>query len=200
MRDDRPIMENDKESSLAELCTKTLALIGEDPHREGLLKTPLRVAKSLSFLTCGYQANPQEVITSALFENEARDNEGAPMMICVRDIELFSMCEHHMLPFFGRVHIAYFPKNSIIGLSKLPRLVEVFSRRLQVQERLTRDIMCALDRGLHPQGVAVAIEATHLCMRMRGVQSENAETMTLSTCGLFDQAEHRATFLDYLKR
>ena len=190
-------LDDDLIKKLASHSAETLTIIGEDPRREGLLKTPERVAKSLSFLTSGYRMNAQDVINSALFTHS--NGMRSPMMVCVQEIEVYSMCEHHMLPFFGRAHIAYFPDQSIIGLSKMPRLIEVFARRLQVQERLTQEIMEALNEGLKPLGVAVAIEASHLCMMMRGVQSQTAQTFTIATCGLFDHAEHRAEFLSRIK-
>jgi len=169
---------------------RQLELIGEDPEREGLKKTPNRVAKALSWLTRGYELDPKEVIGDALFE-EAHEN-----MVMVRDIEMYSMCEHHMLPFFGKVHIAYIPNGKIVGLSKLPRVVEVFARRLQVQERLGEQIANALDDVLQPKGVGVVIEAVHLCMMMRGVEKQSSRTITSSLRGLFrDDAKTRSEFL-----
>src|SRR5678810_1396056 len=155
-------------------------LLGEDPDREGLKRTPQRVATALAWLTRGYEMDVQHVVNGALF-----DAEGATNMIMVRDIELYSLCEHHMLPFFGRAHIAYIPNGSIVGLSKLPRIVEVFARRLQVQERLTEQIASALDDVLAPMGVGVVIEAYHLCMMMRGVEKQNSKTITSAVRGLF---------------
>ena len=167
-----------------------LQLIGEDPKREGLLKTPERVAKSMGWLTRGYGMTASEVIGDALF---AEDHEN---MVMVRDIELYSMCEHHMLPFFGRAHIAYIPHGKIVGLSKLPRVVEVFARRLQVQERLGEQIANALDEVLRPKGVGVVIEAVHLCMMMRGVEQQGSRTITSSLRGAFrDDAKTRSEFL-----
>ena len=167
-----------------------LEFVGEDPDREGLLKTPSRVAKSLSWLTRGYEQNAKEVIGDALFE-EAHEN-----MVMVRDIEMYSMCEHHMLPFFGRVHVAYIPNGRIVGLSKLPRVVDVFARRLQVQERLGEQIANALEEVLMPHGVGVVIEAVHLCMMMRGVEKQSSRTITSSLRGLFrDDAKTRSEFL-----
>ena len=162
-----------------ELVRRQLALIGEDPERDGLLKTPERVAKSLTWLTRGYDETPESVIGDALFEESHRS------MVMVRDIELYSMCEHHMLPFFGKAHIAYIPNGRIVGLSKLPRVVEVFARRLQVQERLTEDVAAALDRVLRPAGVGVVVEAVHLCMMMRGVEKQNSRTITSAVRGSF---------------
>jgi GTP cyclohydrolase I len=162
------------------IIRQTLELIGEDPDREGLQRTPKRVAASLAWLTRGYEMDVREVIGKGLF-----DAEGASNMVMVRDIELYSLCEHHMLPFYGKAHVAYIPNGKIVGLSKLPRVVEVFARRLQVQERLTEQIATALDDALHPQGVGVVIEAYHLCMMMRGVEKQNSKTITSAVRGLF---------------
>lgn len=167
-----------------------LHLIGEDPDREGLVKTPERVAKAMGWLTRGYSLTARGVVGDALFEE---DHEN---MVMVRDIELYSMCEHHMLPFFGKAHIAYIPNGKIVGLSKLPRVVEVFARRLQVQERLGEQIANALDEVLQPKGVGVVIEAVHLCMMMRGVEKQGSRTITSSLRGAFrDDAKTRAEFL-----
>jgi len=159
---------------------RQLELIGEDPDREGLKLTPQRVALSLAWLTRGYEMDVHQVIGQGVF-----DAEGATNMVMVRDIELYSLCEHHMLPFFGKAHIAYIPNGKIVGLSKLPRVVEVFARRLQVQERLTEQIAGAIDEALNPQGVGVVIEAFHLCMMMRGVEKQNSKTITSAVRGLF---------------
>lgn len=156
-----------------------LQRIGEDPHREGLLKTPERVAKALQFLTHGYDLNPDEIIKSALFSEEYSE------MVLVKDIEVYSMCEHHMLPFFGKAHIAYIPNGTIVGLSKIPRIVDAYARRLQVQERLTIEIRDCIQRTLNPKGVAVVIECIHMCMAMRGVQKQNSSTTTSAFTGLF---------------
>jgi GTP cyclohydrolase I len=161
------------------LVRRQLELLGEDPEREGLLKTPERVAKSLAWLTRGYDSDVRDVIGDALFEEEHEN------MVMVRDIELYSMCEHHMLPFFGKAHIAYIPAGKIVGLSKLPRIVDVFARRLQVQERLTEQIAQAIDEVLAPKGVGVVIEAVHLCMMMRGVEKQNSKTITSALKGQF---------------
>jgi GTP cyclohydrolase I len=161
-----------------------LETLGEDPAREGLVKTPERVAKAYQFLTHGYRMDPHAILSKALFEEDYSE------MILVKDIEVFSLCEHHMLPFFGKAHIAYIPNGKIVGLSKLPRVVDVFARRLQVQERLTMQIRDAIQEVLQPQGVAVVIEATHLCMVMRGVQKQHSSTTTSAMSGTFlsDQA------------
>ena len=162
-----------------ELVRRQLELIGEDPDRDGLIKTPSRVAASLSWLTNGYAMEPLDAIGDALFE-ESHEN-----MVMVRDIEVYSMCEHHMLPFYGKAHVAYIPNGKIVGLSKLPRLVDIFARRLLVQERLTDQIAQALSDVLEPHGVGVVIEARHLCMMMRGVQKQNSVTITSAVRGVF---------------
>jgi len=162
-----------------ELIRRELELLGEDPKREGLLKTPLRVSNSLQFLTEGYDSSAEAVVGKGIFKEE-HDN-----MIMVRDIELYSLCEHHMLPFFGKAHVAYIPNGKIVGLSKIPRIVDVYARRLQVQERLTEQIAEGLCRVLNPSGVGVVIEAYHLCMMMRGVQKQNSKTITSALTGAF---------------
>ena len=164
---------------MQELVRNMLVAIGEDPEREGLLKTPERVEKSMKFLTSGYSQNLEEVVNGALFEAESDD------MIIVRDIEFFSMCEHHMLPFFGKCHVGYIPKKRILGLSKVARIVDMFARRLQIQERMTRQIASALMEILDAEGVGVVIEAQHLCMQMRGVEKQNSFTTTSSMQGSF---------------
>jgi len=153
--------------------------IGEDPAREGLLKTPERVAKALQYLTHGYDINPADILKSALFHEEYSE------MVIVKDIEVYSMCEHHMLPFFGKAHVAYIPNGTIVGLSKIPRVVDAFSRRLQVQERLTIEIRDCIQQTLNPKGVAVVIECAHMCMQMRGVQKQNSVTTSSAFTGLF---------------
>ncbi|SDR83482.1 GTP cyclohydrolase I FolE [Gramella sp. MAR_2010_147] len=163
--------------------------VGEDPGREGVLKTPERAAKAMQFLTQGYSMDAEKILKKAVFE------ESYDEMVVVKDIELYSLCEHHMLPFFGKAHIAYIPNGKIIGLSKLPRVVDVFARRLQVQERLTHDILECLNRTLQPQGVAVVIEAVHMCMMMRGVQKQNSATTTSGFRGQFKEIETRNEFL-----
>ena len=185
-----------------EECTKSLSSnykevivnLGEDPSREGLLKTPERVAKAMQFLTQGYDQNPQEILKSAMFAEKYDE------MVIVKDIELYSLCEHHMLPFFGKCHIAYIPDGHIVGLSKFPRMVDAFSRRLQVQERLTDQIRDCLDETLNPQGVAVCIEAQHLCMQMRGVQKQSSITTTSAFSGAFMEEDiTRQEFMSLVK-
>ena len=175
---------------LEQLVRLQLELLGEDPDRDGLLKTPERVAKSLKWLTRGYERDAKQVIGDALFD-ECHSN-----MVMVRDIELYSLCEHHMLPFYGKAHVAYIPDGKIVGLSKLPRVVDVFAQRLQVQERLTEQIATALTDVLEPLGVGVVIEAYHLCMMMRGVQKQNSKTITSALRGVFrDDPKTRDEFL-----
>ncbi len=175
--------------------SRTLAVIGEDPDRPGLERTPHRVAKSTLFLTQGYDMCAREILESALFEEE--NNQ----MILVRDIEMYSLCEHHMIPFFGKTHIAYIPDGKIVGLSKLARVVDVFARRLQVQERMTLQIRDAINDVLEPQGVAVIVEATHLCMVMRGVQKQHSITVTSAMSGVFlDKPDTRAEFMKLIAR
>lgn len=174
---------------LVEDYRSILGLIGEDPDREGLVKTPERLAKAMQFLTQGYQLDAHEILNSAKF------HEPVSEMIVVKDIELYSLCEHHMLPFFGKAHIAYIPNGWITGLSKIARVVDVYARRLQVQERLTVEIMNAIKETLNPVGVAVVIEAQHLCMMMRGVQKQNSETTTSAFDGEFQKNSTRSEFL-----
>ena len=172
---------------------KILRLLGEDPAREGLLKTPERVAKSLSYLTQGYNVDAKAILKSAVFEEDYNE------MILVRDIDVFSLCEHHLLPFIGKAHVAYIAQNHIVGLSKIPRIVDAFARRLQVQERLTVQIRDAIDEVLQPLGTAVVIEATHLCMSMRGVEKQNALTATSAMSGTFlSEATARAEFMQLI--
>ena len=163
--------------------------LGEDANREGLIKTPERAVKALKFLTQGYKQNPEKILTSALFSQEYSE------MVIVKDIELYSLCEHHMLPFFGKAHVAYIPNGKIVGLSKIPRVVDVFARRLQVQERLTHEILESIDSVLQPLGTAVVIEAKHMCMMMRGVQKQNSITTTSAFTGEFRNVETRNEFL-----
>ncbi len=174
---------------LADSYKAVLGALGEDVNREGLEKTPLRVAKSNLFLTQGYKMNAVDIINSAKFK------ESYSEMVIVKDIELYSMCEHHMLPFFGKAHIAYIPNGYITGLSKLARVVDCFARRLQVQERMTHQILDSVQEALNPLGVAVVIEAKHLCMMMRGVQKQNSSTTTSAFCGEFEKETTRAEFL-----
>jgi GTP cyclohydrolase I len=179
-------------STTAELALRfrdALGLIGEDPQREGLLKTPERAGKALQFLTHGYGLDAAKILRSAMFKEDYRE------MLIVKDIELYSLCEHHMLPFFGKAHIAYIPNGHIVGLSKLPRVVDVFARRLQVQERLTMQIRDSIQDTLNPAGVAVVIEATHMCMVMRGVQKQNSTTTSSAFTGAFEQDTTRSEFL-----
>ncbi len=177
------------------LVEQLLSLLGEDAAREGLVKTPERVAKAFRFFTQGYQQDVDEVLNGALYSVKYDE------MVVVRDIDFFSLCEHHLLPFYGKCHVAYIPNERIVGLSKIPRLVEVFSRRLQVQERLTVQIAEALQEKLHPQGVAVVIEARHLCMMMRGVETPNAVAVTSSMHGVFlSQQKTREELLELIRR
>ena len=164
-------------------------LLGEDKLREGLLKTPERAAKAMKFLTKGYEQDPKQILHSAMFEETYNE------MVIVKDIELYSLCEHHMLPFFGKAHIAYIPNGHIVGLSKIPRVVDVFARRLQVQERLTEQILDCINDTLQPNGVAVVIEASHMCMMMRGVQKQNSNTTTSGFRGAFKDTDTRNEFL-----
>jgi GTP cyclohydrolase I len=196
-RDSRPDIADSRDAQVAaspELeatVRQQLQMIGEDPGREGLLDTPRRVAKSLRWLTQGYRTCVEDVVGTGVFQSEGHNN-----MVMVRDIELYSLCEHHMLPFFGKAHVAYIPSDRIVGLSKIPRIVDVFARRLQVQERLTEQIASALDDVLKPTGVGVVIEAFHLCMMMRGVEKQNSKTITSAVRGAFkDDAKTREEFL-----
>lgn len=176
-------------SGLVKNYRETLTLLGEDAAREGLEKTPLRLAKAMQFLTQGYQQDANGILNSAKFHEEVSE------MIIVKDIELYSMCEHHMLPFYGKAHVAYIPNGWITGLSKIAKVVDVYSRRLQVQERLTHQILNSIKETLNPLGVAVVIEASHLCMMMRGVQKQNSVTTTSAFWGEFEKNETRSEFL-----
>ncbi len=171
--------KDDVTSKISSVYKNIISDLGENPNREGLLKTPERVAKALQFLTHGYDIKPEEILKSALFQEEYSE------MLIVKDIEVYSMCEHHMLPFFGKAHIAYIPNGTIVGLSKIPRVVDAFSRRLQVQERLTIEIRDCIQETLKPKGVAVVIECSHMCMQMRGVQKQNSVTTSSAFTGLF---------------
>jgi GTP cyclohydrolase I len=180
-------------ASLEELTRELLVRLGEDPDREGLLRTPERFAKAYQYLTKGYKEDPADVLNGALYSVDYDE------MVIVKDIEMFSLCEHHMLPFFGKVHIAYIPKGKVVGLSKLPRLVEVFARRLQVQERLTVEIAEAIQNAIRPLGVGVVIEARHLCMMMRGVEKQHSATVTSSMLGAFRAPQTRQEFLALIR-
>ena len=173
------VYNEERVERLAYHCREILALLGEDPEREGLLKTPMRVARAMSFCTKGYEQDPVEIINSAIFEEEYQQ------MVLVKDIELFSMCEHHMMPFVGKAHVAYIPNGRITGLSKIARVVECYARRLQVQERLTVQIRDCIQQALDPIGVAVVIEASHMCMQMRGVEKLGSATTTSAFTGIF---------------
>ena len=180
--------------SLKEHYSKVLELIGEDPSREGLIKTPERVAKAMQFLTQGYEMNATEILQSAMF------SEDYSQMVLVKEIEFYSLCEHHLLPFFGKAHIAYIPDGYIVGLSKLPRVVDTFSRRLQVQERLTNEIRDCIQNTLKPKGVAVVMEARHLCMQMRGVEKQSSLTTTSAFSGAFLESEKtRSEFMNLIR-
>jgi len=174
---------------LEEHYTEILKLVGEDPEREGLLATPTRVAKAQQFLTQGYNQNPDEIVRSALF------TEAYSEMVVVKDIEVYSMCEHHMLPFYGKAHVGYIPNGKVVGLSKIPRVIDAFARRLQLQERLTHQILECLHQALNPIGVAVVIEASHFCMMMRGVQKQNSSTTTSAFRGEFEKSQTRNEFI-----
>jgi len=174
---------------LVDNYTNIITELGEDVTREGIAKTPERASKAMQFLTSGYCQDPAEILRSAMFAEDYHD------MVIVKDIELYSLCEHHILPFFGKAHIAYIPNGHIVGLSKIPRIVDVFARRLQVQERLTHDILECINDTLKPKGVAVVIEASHMCMMMRGVQKQNSVTTTSGFRGQFEKIETRSEFL-----
>ena len=170
-----------------------LSILGEDPEREGLQKTPMRVAKAMQILTRGYTQDPRKVLTDALFEEKYNQ------MVIVKDIDFFSLCEHHILPFYGKVHVAYIPNGYITGLSKIARVVDIFSHRLQVQERMTQQIKDCIDETLHPLGVMVVVEAKHMCMQMRGVEKRNSITTTSDFSGAFKQAKTREEFMKLLR-
>lgn len=182
-----------RQASLREIYAEVLTRIGEDPARDGLVNTPLRMEKAMHHLTRGYTQTVEEVINGALFDVDYDE------MVIVRDIEFYSQCEHHLLPFFGRAHVAYVPQGKVIGLSKIPRIVDVFARRLQVQERLTRQVAEAIEDAVHPQGVAVTMEAQHLCMMMRGVEKQQSRTVTSAMLGVFKtQIQTRNEFLSLI--
>jgi GTP cyclohydrolase I len=178
-----------------DLIRELLIQLGEDPDREGLARTPQRVERALRFLTSGYAANVEAVLNGALFTVDYSE------MVIVRDVDFYSLCEHHMLPFFGKCHVAYIPRQQVIGLSKIPRLVDVFARRLQIQERMTNQIAETIQKTIDPLGVAVVVEATHLCMSMRGVEKQNSYAVTSAMLGAFrDQARTRMEFLELIRR
>jgi GTP cyclohydrolase IA len=182
-------------ASFEELVNEMLVRLGEDPAREGLLRTPARVQKAFEFLTKGYNENPEAMLKNALFTVTYDE------MVIVKDVEMFSLCEHHMLPFFGKVHVAYIPNGKVIGLSKIPRLIEIFSRRLQIQERLTTQIAETIQKVIQPQGVGVVIEARHLCMMMRGVEKQHSAAVTSSMLGCFrEEQETRQEFLSLIRQ
>ncbi len=181
-------------ATFEELTRELLVRLGEDPSRDGLLDTPSRMAKALQYLTKGYQEDPEAILKEALFDVDYDE------MVIVKDIEMFSLCEHHLLPFFGKVHVAYIPKGKVIGLSKIPRLIDIFARRLQVQERLTVQIAESIQNAIHPQGVGVVIEARHLCMMMRGVEKQHSAAVTSSMLGVFrNEQETRQEFLALIR-
>lgn len=186
--------ETEKTERIAEHYQQIIKLLGEDTDREGLIKTPERVSKAMQFLMQGYEQNPEEIIRSAMFTEDYRQ------MVIVKDIDFYSMCEHHMLPFFGKAHIAYIPNKKITGLSKIARIVEVFARRMQVQERMTTQIKECIQKTLNPMGVMVIIEAQHLCMQMRGVQKQHSITTTSDFTGIFEQAKTREEFMNLINR
>jgi GTP cyclohydrolase IA len=182
-----------KEFSTEEMYRELLRRMGEDPGRDGLLATPSRVEKSMAHLTKGYHEDPHQMLRGALFDVDYDE------MVIVKDVEMFSLCEHHLLPFFGKVHVAYIPKGKVVGLSKIARLVDIFARRLQVQERMTRQIADAIQEAIAPQGVGVVIEARHLCMMMRGIEKQNSSTVTSAMVGCFQKKETRAEFLSLVR-
>ncbi len=185
-------LEIEKINKIAEHYKAILDLLGEDTAREGLVKTPMRAAKAMSFLTSGYRMDPEQIVKSAIFAHEGS------RIVIVKDIEFYSLCEHHILPFFGKVSIGYIPDGKIVGLSKIARAVDVFARRLQVQERMTRQICGLLTKTLSAKGVIVFSEASHMCMRMRGVQKEKSETQAIEYSGLFEQIEYRQEFFNMI--
>ncbi len=186
--------QEEVQQELKKLYEAILSLIGEDPAREGLVKTPERVAKAMQFLTQGYEQTPEDILRGAMFREDYKQ------MVIVRDIDFYSMCEHHMLPFFGKVHIGYIPNGYITGLSKLPRVVDVFARRLQVQERLTTEIKECIQKTLNPLGVIVVVEAEHMCMQMRGVEKQHSLTTTSDFTGAFKEAKTREEFMLHIAR
>ena len=183
-----------KDEELQYHYSKILSLLGEDPQREGLIKTPERVGKAMRFLTQGMTQSPHEILRSAMFKEDYRQ------MVIVKDIDFFSLCEHHILPFFGKVHVAYIPRRYITGLSKIPRVVDIFSHRLQIQERLTLQIKECIQKTLNPLGVMVVVEAQHMCMQMRGVEKQNSLTTTSDFTGVFQQVQTREEFMNLIKK
>ncbi len=186
--------DDEKTAQIAFHYQQIIELLGEDTNREGLIKTPERVSKAMQFLMQGYEQNPEEIIRSAMFTENYRQ------MVIVKDIDFYSMCEHHILPFFGKAHVAYIPNKQITGLSKIARIVEVYARRMQVQERMTTQIKECIQKTLNPMGVIVVIEAQHLCMQMRGVQKQHSITTTSDFTGVFEQAKTREEFLNLISR
>lgn len=194
MKGKHPAQDRESEGDIAPLVESMLVHLGEDPHRDGLVRTPMRAEKALRFLTSGYKVDLDQIVNGALFEVEYDE------MVIVRDIEFFSMCEHHMLPFYGKAHVAYLPDKKVIGLSKIPRIVDMFARRLQVQERLTQQVAETINTVLSPRGVGVVMEARHFCMMMRGVEKQHSGTVTSAMTGAFrDQKETRDEFLSLLR-
>lgn len=186
--------DSEKSAKIAEHYQEIIKLLGEDVDREGLIKTPERVSKAMQFLMQGYEQDPESIIKSAMFTEDYRQ------MVIVKDIDFYSMCEHHMLPFFGKAHVAYIPNKKITGLSKIARIVEVYARRMQVQERMTTQIKECIQRTLNPMGVMVIIEAQHLCMQMRGVQKQHSITTTSDFTGVFEQAKTREEFINLINK
>lgn len=194
MSEKKELYNDDVTARLSTIYKSVLTDIGEDPEREGLLKTPERVAKAMQFMTQGYDINPADILKTALFHEEYSE------MVIVKDIEVYSMCEHHMLPFFGKAHVAYIPNGTIVGLSKIPRVVDAYARRLQVQERLTIEIRDCIQETLNPKGVAVVLECAHMCMQMRGVQKQNSYTTSSAFTGLFlSNDSTRKEFISLIK-
>lgn len=191
---DKEFINHPSFAELEDIFRRELTLLGEDPQREGLLKTPARVAKSMLWLTQGYRQDPLAVLHSAKFK------EGYSQMVIVKDIDFYSLCEHHMLPFYGKAHVAYIPNGYITGLSKIVRVVNIFARRLQVQERMTTQIKECIQEALHPLGVMVVIEASHMCMQMRGVEKQNSITTTSDFTGAFESSKTRSEFLQLINR
>lgn len=192
MKENKIDLEIESRDKLVSLYSEAISLLGEDVNRQGLKDTPMRVAKAMQFMLKGYEQDPVAILKSAMFE------EDYSQMVVVKDIELYSLCEHHMLPFFGKAHIAYIPSGRIVGLSKIPRVVDAFARRLQVQERLTNQIRDCIQETIQPLGVAVVIEARHLCMQMRGVQKQNSKTTTSAFYGEFLKEETRSEFISLI--